>query len=70
MVVDGPWYTSSGGNGIGSTAVGSVEHDELVAWTATARSSSGESRDFVRIRHPNPTLMLDTTKRLRTDVRF
>ncbi|KAK1450468.1 subtilase [Colletotrichum melonis] len=44
---NGPWYTSSGGNGIGSTAVGSVEHDELVAWTATARSSSGETREII-----------------------
>ncbi|KAF6838423.1 subtilisin-like serine protease pr1c [Colletotrichum plurivorum] len=43
----GPWYTSSGGNGIGSTTVGSVEHDELVAFTTVARSSSGESREII-----------------------
>ncbi|KAF5528702.1 Minor extracellular protease vpr [Colletotrichum aenigma] len=44
---NGPWYTSSGGNGIGSTTVGSVEHDELVAWTLVARSSNGESREII-----------------------
>ncbi|KAF9870568.1 subtilisin-like serine protease pr1c [Colletotrichum karsti] len=44
---NGPWYTSSGGNGFGSTTVGSVEHDELVAFTTIARSSSGESREII-----------------------
>ncbi|KAL0938388.1 subtilisin-like serine protease pr1c [Colletotrichum truncatum] len=44
---NGPWYTSSGGNGIGSTAVGSVEHDELIAFTTIARSSSGDTREIV-----------------------
>lgn len=43
----GPFYTSSGGNGVGSLAVGSVQAEDWVADQFTATSSSGETRDIV-----------------------
>ncbi|KAJ4307856.1 hypothetical protein N0V84_012449, partial [Fusarium piperis] len=45
----GPFYTSSGGNGVGSLAVGSVQAEDWVAHQFTATSSSGETRDIVYI---------------------
>ncbi|UPL03083.1 hypothetical protein LCI18_014017 [Fusarium solani-melongenae] len=42
----GPFYTSSGGNGVGSLAVGSVQAEDWVAYQFTATSSSGETRDI------------------------
>ncbi|KAI8649528.1 hypothetical protein NCS55_01452800 [Fusarium keratoplasticum] len=42
----GPFYTSSGGNGVGSLAVGSVQAEDWVAYQFTAISSSGETRDI------------------------
>ncbi|CAH0044774.1 unnamed protein product [Clonostachys solani] len=44
-----PFYTSSGGNGFGVTTVGSVQHDEFAGFVTVAHSSSGESREIVRI---------------------
>ncbi|RTE77920.1 hypothetical protein BHE90_007555, partial [Fusarium euwallaceae] len=45
----GPFYTSSGGNGVGSLAVGSVQAEDWVAYQFTATSSSGETRDIAYI---------------------
>ncbi|KPM44473.1 hypothetical protein AK830_g2099 [Neonectria ditissima] len=42
----GPFYTSSGGNGYGSLAVGSVQAEDWVAYQFTATSSNGETRDI------------------------
>ncbi|KAJ4178091.1 hypothetical protein NW755_013430 [Fusarium falciforme] len=42
----GPFYTSSGSNGVGSLAVGSVQAEDWVAYQFTATSSSGETRDI------------------------
>ena len=45
---DGPFYTSSGGNGAGaSITVGSIQTQDWVAFTTLAQSSSGESRTIV-----------------------
>ncbi|KAJ4201741.1 hypothetical protein NW759_015510 [Fusarium solani] len=45
----GPFYTSSGGNGVGSLAVGSVQAEDWVAYQFTATSSSGETRDIFNL---------------------
>ncbi|RSL59542.1 hypothetical protein CEP54_007251 [Fusarium duplospermum] len=45
----GPFYTSSGGNGVGSLAVGSVQAEDWVAYQFTATSSGGETRDIAYI---------------------
>ncbi|VUC21572.1 unnamed protein product [Clonostachys rosea] len=45
----GAFYTSSGGNGFGVTTVGSVQHDEFAGFVTVAHSSSGESREIMRI---------------------
>ncbi|KAM5343824.1 hypothetical protein ACJ41O_012361 [Fusarium nematophilum] len=42
----GPFYTSTGGNGDGSIAVGSVQAEDWVAYKVTAISSSGETREI------------------------
>ncbi|KAJ3548242.1 hypothetical protein NM208_g1113 [Fusarium decemcellulare] len=42
----GPFYTSSGGNGRGSLAVGSVQAQDWVAYQVTATSSNGETREI------------------------
>ncbi|KAI1874146.1 uncharacterized protein JN550_002725 [Neoarthrinium moseri] len=43
---NGPFYTSDGGNGVKSTAVGSVQSPNYVAYQTLARSTSGETRQI------------------------
>ncbi|EXJ85334.1 hypothetical protein A1O1_05698 [Capronia coronata CBS 617.96] len=43
----GPFYTSSGGNGYGSLAIGSVSHKNYTGAYTVAHSSSGESREIL-----------------------
>lgn len=48
MSVAGPFYTSSGSNGFGTVAVGSISAAEWVAYTVKATSSNNETRIIVR----------------------
>ena len=58
----GPFYTSSGGNGNGqSVAVGSAQAEDWVAFTTTAHSTSGESRDIVYLSSNLKQLPIDGT---------
>jgi subtilisin family serine protease len=43
----GLFLTSSGGNGVGVTTVGSVQRDDFPGYTVLAQSSGGETREIV-----------------------
>lgn len=48
----GSFFTSSGGNGRGSIAVGSIQAENWVGFTTIAHSSSGEDREIVSMPCP------------------